>query len=213
MLKIGLTQRVDCIIDRGERRDALDQRWAVRLAEWGYLSIPLPNRAALVDELLTGLGLAGVILTGGNDIADLPGATNTAPQRDAFERRLIERCTACGIPILGVCRGMQMLAAYYSARLVRVDGHVAARHLLKVLRTSVMPLSDRREVNSYHEYAIDPASVNDDLQVVAAAPDGTPEAIVHRTLAQWGIMWHPERGPQDDADARLLHTLFGGMRS
>ena len=120
MLKVGLTQRVEVIQDTNERRDCLDQAWTRLLVDNGYLPIPLPNRVEDVDTLIAELEIDGIILTGGNDLSHLTGATNTAPERDAFERRLLERCADLDIPVLGVCRGMQMMVAHFGGELVAV---------------------------------------------------------------------------------------------
>jgi putative glutamine amidotransferase len=46
------------------------------------------------------------------------------------------------------------------------------------------------------------------LEILATAPDGSVEAVAHRTLPQVGIMWHPERATPDPADRELLARLI-----
>jgi putative glutamine amidotransferase len=212
VLKIGLTQRVEEFAAVGERRDCLDQAWSELLVPLGYLPAPLPNAIADeegVDALVTALGLDGVILTGGNDLADAPGARNAAPERDRFERLLIDVCGRRNLPVLGVCRGLQLLVCHAGGTLVMTRGHAGTRHALRADGGGAMPLSDREEVNSYHDFALDPGSLGRDFEAVARAADGSVEAIVHRRLPIWGIMWHPEREPRDPRDTALLRALFG----
>ena len=209
MLKIGLTQRVEVLADRGERRDCLDQAWTRLLIGRGYHPIPLPNCVEDVDELVAELGLDGVILTGGNDLADVPGATNPAPERDAFERKLLECCAGLEIPALGVCRGLQMIVVHYGGRVCPVRGHVATRHGI----TGCEAFADRVEVNSYHDFGICEDDLPADLRPMARAPDGSVEAVAHQDLPQWGIMWHPERAPQDQQDLVLISRLFDRRRT
>ena len=208
MLKIGLTQRVEILVERDERRDCLDQAWTALLVPDGCWPVPLPNTVRDVSGMIRDLNLDGVILTGGNDLTHVPGARNTAPHRDDFERELLTCCRRQQIPVLGVCRGLQMMVDYYGGQLVPVVGHVATRHPLVVRSPTPMPLTDRDEVNSFHDFGVKDHHLGPELQVVATAPDGSVEAIAHRTLPQWAVMWHPERAPRDERDHRLIQTLF-----
>jgi putative glutamine amidotransferase len=212
VIRLGLTQRVDVAPGHGERRDALDQAWAPLLLENGFLPLPLPNCASDAKLLVAELSLDGVILTGGNDLAHLPDANRPAPERDRFESRLLEVCAERGLPVLGVCRGLQKLVAEGGGTLVRVEGHVAAPHALRASPRSDIPLSDREAVNSFHHMGVHPDGLPPELEAVAFAPDGSVEAAVHRTLPWWGIMWHPERGPRDPRDLDLLRARFAGRR-
>lgn len=208
MLRIGLTQRVEVLPDRDECRDCLDQAWTHLLVNNGYWPIPLPNCVADVTALIEELALDGVILTGGNDLAWLANASNTAPQRDTFERELLNHCAWQGIPVLGVCRGLQMMATHYGSELMRVSDHVANCHAIQVDPSFDEILSDRDQVNSFHEWGLLRDGLGPDLQVVATAPDHTVEMIIHGTYPQIGIMWHPERAPSDERDLSLIHGLF-----
>ena len=213
MMKIALSQRVEVVPDRDERRDCLDQAWTPLLRACGYWPIPLANGVADVEDLVTELGLSGVILTGGNDLGHLPGTKNAAPERDAFETKLLDCCAARRIPVLGVCRGLQMMVAHGGGQVTRVDGHVATRHAISVVNGAGLPITDRPEVNSYHGFGVRPDGLGPDWRVIATAPDGTVEAIAHRHRPQWGMMWHPERPPHDEQDIHLIRALFDGRNS
>lgn len=209
--RIGLTQRVEVVEGRGERRDCLDQAWYAVVRDAGFLPVALPNRAELAADLLEGLDLRGVILTGGNDLADRPGARNAAPERDALERALLVACGERELPLLGVCRGMQLLVVACGGSVVPVAGHVAAPHALELRGgAGSLPLEARELVNSFHDFGVAAGDLPDDLVPLAAAPDGTLEAVAHRHRRQWGIMWHPERAPHDPRDRALVRAVFGG---
>lgn len=193
MSPVIVTQRVAVDPAHGERRDALDQRWWPFLATCGVLPVPVPNDAELAVALAERAGAAGLLLTGGNDIG-------TAPERDATERRLVAWAEARGLPVLGVCRGMQMLLTLAGAALEPVTGHVAVRHAIR--------LGDEpREVNSYHGLAA--RAVAGELEAWGVAEDGAVEAVRHRTRPTLGIMWHPEREePFQAADVALFRSHF-----
>ena len=138
--RIGLTQRADTVPGRDERRDALDQRWAELLDGAGFRPVVIPNLLADPEEFVAELDLALLILTGGNDIDGLAGARNTAPERDAVERSLLEAAAPSRIPVLGVCRGLQSMVHHSGGTLRPVTGHVALvkRSRLKSTRTCAM---------------------------------------------------------------------------
>ena len=104
-----------------------------------------------------------------------------------------------------------MLVHHGGGTLVPCQEHAGTRHGLRVAGTGPMPLADRAEVNSYHDFAI--GELGPDLEAVARAADGSVEAVVHRQLPIWGVMWHPERAPRDEGDARLLRRSSGRRRA
>ena len=112
---IAISQRVDRVPARAESRDALDQRLTGWVRALGALSLPVPN--ALGDDLagwLAALAPTAVLLSGGNDIGD-------SPERDRTETALLRHAEETGLPVLGLCRGMQMMAHYAGDTLVPPD--------------------------------------------------------------------------------------------
>jgi putative glutamine amidotransferase len=206
--RIAITQRVHDLADRAERRDALDQAWTPWLAAGGDEPVLVPNRLDDPVAYVRDLGVDAIVLTGGNDLAHLPGAQQSAPERDATERALLEHASATDLPVLAVCRGMQMLVDFWGGAVTRVDGHVARPHALDLIVDSPWRLRPG-PVNSFHDWGVARDGVPDVLQVLAVAPDDTVEAVAHRELRQVGIMWHAERDPADPADRALLARLTG----
>jgi len=197
MKLIAVTQRVVVDPATGERRDALDQRWPRLLLQCGLVPLIVPNCLRAAQRLAARLPLEGVLLTGGNDLAAYGG---DAPERDETEAFFLRDALAGGRPLLGVCRGMQMIQHFLGVPLVRVEGHVALRHRVRGEGSS-------REVNSYHRLGA--WTSVPDLEVQATAPDGVIEAVQHRRRRVAGIMWHPEREePATAADLALLRSFF-----
>jgi putative glutamine amidotransferase len=190
MLAVGVTQRV-VVSEHGERRDALDQAWAPLLLETGFAPVVLPNRGEGAAALIERFGLDALALTGGNDLG-------TAPERDALEGALLDEARARRLPVLAVCRGLQMMNAHLGGELARVDGHVAAPH---VVLAGGEPYT---EVNSFHDWGIGPTGLADELEALLHAPDGSVEAATHRELPWAGVMWHPERDSPDRALQREI---------
>lgn len=194
---IAVTQRVEYIEAVRERRDALSQEWAGLAEACGFVPLPLPNRLPAVRALLAALPVEGILLTGGNDLAACGG---DAPERDEVERYLIQTALERRIPLLGVCRGMQMVLDYFDTPIQRVEGHIRVEH----------PLDSGDTVNSFHGWGA--AECRSPLVPEAWSADGVLEAVSHGSCP-WirGIMWHPERyhpaRPQDIARIKEVFSL------
>lgn len=196
MKRVFLTQRVEHIESIGERRDALSQEWAALAEACGFLPLPVPNDLPTVQRLLEELPPDGIVLTGGNDLADYGG---DAPERDAVEAWLIDQAVERRIPLLGVCRGTQMLLRRFGTPLQRVEGHVRVEH----------PLTNGDTVNSFHGWGA--VECRKPLAPRAWSADGVLEAVGHQDCP-WihGIMWHPERyHPPRERDLAFIKEALG----
>jgi putative glutamine amidotransferase len=157
-------------------------------------------------------GVHGLLLTGGGDIEPArygaerhPETGPGRPDRDAWELTLVAAALSREIPVLGICRGLQLLNVAQGGTLVQYlpdrvghDGHrpTAGAHGRETV--DVRPgtrLADlvgtRLEVATHHRQAID--RLGRGLQVVATAADGTIEGV-ELTRDGWaiGVQWHPE---------------------
>ena len=189
-----MTQRVVTDPPHATRRDCLDQVWIKFLLECGLIPIPVPNS---VDAALTICErVDGIVLTGGNDLAAYGG---DAPDRDETERALLDLAEQRGLPVLGVCRGMQVIQHRFGSRLEKVQGHVTLRQRISMDGRSV-------EVNSYHNFGA--KEVHPPLVSWAIAEDGVIEAVKHQDRRIAGLMWHPERCQPFAPDDMALFSRF-----
>lgn len=208
MRRIGISQRVDMYSDVGEVRDCLDQRWIKFILSLGYFPIPLPTLSPRdLEDNWRALGLSAVILSGGNNIEDLaPGQLEVSPARDAFERKLLALAIENRLPVLGVCRGMQLINLFFGGTATAIEHHVGGRHRLKRLSDGdFLPT----EVNSFHNFGISRTDLAVNLKPLALDMDGNIEAFTAVGASIVGIMWHPERDePHHAGDIQLLMGLF-----
>ncbi len=205
MKTVAVSQRIDHYPDRKERRDALDQKLSAFLTECGFVPLPVPNGltketagqgAQSLNELenwLATFNPNAVLLSGGNDVG-------SCPDRDRTEKELIEFSAKKNLPVLGICRGMQMMATLAGSSLRKVTGHVRTRHVLEGEGIS-------GEANSYHDMSVDSCPIG--YHILARSEDGEIEAIRHDEYSWEGWMWHPEREERFDVrDVKRLRNLF-----
>jgi gamma-glutamyl-gamma-aminobutyrate hydrolase PuuD len=172
--------------------------------------------------------LDGLLLAGGADLAPAsygaaphPQTTGTRPERDASELALLAAALERELPVLGVCRGMQLLNVALGGTLVQhlpdVVGHeghrgppgVFAEHEVRLEPGSRLAraLDGTVAVRSYHHQGVD--RVAGALRAVGWAPDGAVEALEHDALPfAVGVLWHPEAGE----DPRIFRALVDAAR-
>lgn len=188
------------------------------VAEAGGVPVVLPPvpgiRAveALVDSI------DGLLLSGGSDLhpgyygeEPAPELNVTIPERDEAEMAVLDCALRRGIPIFGICRGMQLLNVALGGTLHQdIPAHLGSRALKHRQETPKWQPTHEVEVregsavagitgcctvkvNSYHHQAV--KDLADGLVVSARSSDGVVEAVEHRELSErWllGVQWHAE---------------------
>lgn len=210
---------------RGRSYHYIDRSYADALVRAGAGAVQLPIQpepAALVARL------DGLLIPGGDDFPPedggrIPDSLDLVPSEQlAFDQAVLEAATKRGIPILGICYGMQLMARAGGGTL---DTHLPsecpeaqchklpadARHAISIEGTSLLAkilAADSGKVNSLHQQAV--RSVGPSHQVVARSPDGVIEAIERRDEpgGRWelGVQWHPEKMSNDSSD-RLFRAF------
>lgn len=212
--RVGITQRVMKHPIYDETMDCLDVNWAKLLISIDILPVPLPlTTADKADEIWRVLKLDGLILSGGNTLVAYADAKDKSDslsaERDAFETSLLKAALSTKKPILGVCRGLQIINTYYGGQLTKVRGHAGTRHQL-FSEDSRTAFQFPGEVNSFHDCAVPYKKLAKDLISLAHDSEENIEAFFHPFDKVLGIMWHPEReNPPMKHDCELIKRHFG----
>ena len=181
----------------------------------GGIPLILPHPCGAGDVRAVAEKLDGILFTGGGD-ADpalygeemLPECSEPDRDRDSFELELFRTAADLGLPILGICRGCQMINVAMGGSLVQdipscVPGAIPhyqtedgseSSHSVDIAKDSLLYGiigKEHLEVNSFHHQAVKVPAAG--LKVSAASPDGITEAVEgSRGSFLLGVQWHPE---------------------
>ena len=234
---IGITatlkQDIDPVADRplGTYVRA-DVDYVAGVLQAGGVPVILPPMAEAAGEMARGID--GLLVCGGSDLdpnyygeEHLPELGRTIPERDAFEMALVGHALGRGMPIFGICRGLQVLNVALGGTLYQDLPSQLHRELIAHRQTTPkwqwtdevqveegsaaaeIVGTQALQVKSYHPQALQDLAAP--LRAVARASDGVIEAIEYRDRSErWilGVHWHAEamRDPQEECPHR---NLFG----
>lgn len=182
---------------------------AVRAAGLDPVPISPAQRRGLED-------LAGLVLTGGGDIGPSlygaephPRTRHVSRERDELEWTLVEEAERKDLPILGICRGLQILNVIRGGTLHQhVEGHKEVEHSVRFepgSQVAVFVGTEDYTVNSRHHQAVN--RLGRGLTVTARAEDGIVEAVEDpRQRFLVAVQWHPEDRP-DTRDANIFSAF------
>jgi gamma-glutamyl-gamma-aminobutyrate hydrolase PuuD len=195
----AVTQRVVQDHRYGEVRDSLSHEWYDFLNAAGFeIVLPIPNRGQSIRSWIKKIKPDLIVLSGGNDVEygqlSLGTPDRLSQLRDETDAALLDVSCSDNIPILGVCRGMQFIYAYFGGQLVKREGHAGTSHEIKYRVPNVSEEDWKTAVvNSYHHYCIGNNLPDGLLSIGNDIIDGTVEALIHQDYPLLGVMWHPER--------------------
>ena len=173
----------------------------------------------------------GFLFTGGHDVSPelygeqpLPQCGERIPLRDRMEQQLLAEALKADKPLLGICRGTQVINAILGGTLYQdlptqmpstLEHHQPPPYDVPVHAVTLeqdSPLYDllkkgHLEVNSYHHQGI--KTLSPQLKKMAAATDGLIEAVfIPGKRFVWAVQWHPEFSYRRDADSRKILSAF-----
>jgi gamma-glutamyl-gamma-aminobutyrate hydrolase PuuD len=199
--RVGLTLRITDAETYAEPRDSISHDWIRCLDAWAMDPVLIPNAVSDPARYLANAKLDLLILTGGDSI----GAT---PLRDRTETILSKTATEIRLPVLGVCRGMQLMCEIAGGQTQEIEGHVANAHEVRIGEPLQQLYGKVCTVNSYHNIGVHRDRLGDGYLLAAEDREGFAEAMVHTDFPNAAIMWHPERDGGQGADRVLIGSMI-----
>lgn len=218
MIGITCMRREMELMSSGMEVYFLDYSYALRVRAAGGVPVLLPQ-LGIEEASAAARNIDGVILSGGDDVhpsayaaADEGVSIDTDLKADLGEIELLKLAVARRVPVLGICRGVQIVNVAFGGRLHQdmlgdsachpfrpevLDEVLAHRHDVEVAQHSRLAGilgSGPRQVNSTHHQAI--SELAPGFTPVAWAPDGVVEAIESEGPGYLvAVQWHPEKLP------------------
>lgn len=205
-----------------QRADLLPTQYAAAVEATGGVPLLLPPTATPGAADAVVARLDGLVVSGGADVepqrygaAAHPRTASWRADRDAWETALLDAAEAIGLPVLGVCRGMQVMAVraggvldQHVPDLVGHEEHSPGGDAFGSVAVTTTPgtrlaalVGDRLAVNCHHHQSV---RTHPGFDAVAHAADGTLEAMeAPGERFSVGVQWHPETA----ADVGLLAGL------
>jgi N5-(cytidine 5'-diphosphoramidyl)-L-glutamine hydrolase len=204
-LKIGISLRIINAENYDEKRDAISHDWPLFLEKIKSNIVLIPNTLTNVEDFLNDIGVNGLILSGGDNIGD-------DKERDDTENKILNFAIKHEIPLLGICRGMQVINKFFNGSIEKNNdsSHVGNSHNITLVNNNIVSLMKKNslKVNSFHNNIITNPNLGKNIEPFAIVDkDKTIEGFFHKTLPIVGIMWHPERDSNND-DQLILEYIF-----
>lgn len=211
------------------KRDTIRTTYVPYIYALGHVPVLIPNNLPDLGAYLDALNIEGIVLTGGGDIHPArfrqtdTHSLDVSLERDRTEWALLDLALERDLPVLGICRGFQVLNVYFGGGLIQdIPSTITSpikhdsekeTHLVMITDPRVEALLDEQEiiVNSHHHQGVTSNLVAPDLAVFAISPaDDLVEGLIHRGRPILAVQWHPERPdcPSCDHDLTLFQTLF-----
>lgn len=206
----------------------LDNRYAQAIVSAGGVPLAIPPIGGPTDLARMLERVDGLLLTGGDDFGTErlglgpihPAANPTPPEQQERDLNLARQAVDLGLPVLGICYGMQVLGLAGGAGLLQhlPDDRPAGReHSGGIIHDAIVEPGSKlgrilgverlRVVSRHHQALTTPPAP---WAVVARDEEGLIEAIERPDLAfVLGVQWHPELSPTGGPDDRLFRGLVG----
>ena len=182
------------------------------------------------DEILEACD--GVLFAGGSDLNPLLYQESPEEKcmkvntvRDEFELKLLTRALEKDIPVLGICRGMQLINVHYGGSLYQDQDEAPEKrlnhavlslpkwhqaHEVKLMKNSMVKELYKKEkiwTNSFHHQLV--KETGPGLHITARASDGTIEALEDKSkYFMMGVQWHPEMMFQEEEEQKKIFKFF-----
>ena len=200
MIRIGITSNIKKYFNG--YIDFIDHYW-VKFFETKKIEYKLiPNSKYLSEKILKKIDI--LILSGGNDVIS---KQKDCIIRNKIETNLINKAIKKKIPILGICRGAQILNIKFGGKISKVKNQMRTRHNIYFYKNDFIK-KKILNVNSFHNYGIKRDDFSKKFEIVATDSDRNIEMFVSKKNKILATMWHPERENNKKILINLINKIF-----
>jgi N5-(cytidine 5'-diphosphoramidyl)-L-glutamine hydrolase len=168
---------------------SLEENWYKYFQNKNINLVPLNSNFQNFKKIIQTKPL-GIVFSGGNDLNFLK-KEKVNFIRDSLEKKILETVLKKKIPILGVCRGFQLIASYFKCKIIKQKGHVKTIHELKINKQIYKHKLKNIKVNSFHNFTVQ--TLPKSFELVVKHKDGSIEIASSKKLKILSLMFHPER--------------------
>lgn len=208
MKNILVTTRTICDLKYNENYFSISHDWINLFKKINIFPILVNQNLTVNKKFLEKNNIQGLILTNGEDVNLKINKNNfIGNKRDLFEIKLINLFLKNKLPILGVCRGHQLINNYFGGNLIKKKGHAGTKHRVNLLKSYIKDYLKTNTifVNSYHNFVIENKNSPRTLNIWAKS-NNTIEGFYHKKFKILTLMWHPERGIKNNFKSIRLIT-------
>jgi len=180
--------------------DFIDHHWLNFFNKKKIDFILLPNKKKLaLQKIKNSKKINFIIIPGGTDLFKKDKISKI---RLDIEKLLIQHSIKRKIPLLGVCRGMQLINHYYGGKLNKVKNHMKVKN--QIFLKDSMFKKKLMTVKCYHTFGINKSNLGKNLKIKAVDNNNNIEMFEHKQKNIIGVMWHPER----ESNYNKLELIF-----
>ena len=206
---IGVTPRI--IVEDGIEKYFVNKNYIEALNSIGFTSTMLVCGTPNIENILDVCD--GFLVTGGIDVhprwfnEEMNGTGSTNEELDIIDKTVIDYAVKHKKPLLGICRGHQVINVFMGGSLIQDIGqhHRNTRHTINTIRNDLLDFDECIEINSYHHQVNKVLAPG--LIEIAKSYDGYNEAYVSYEYPIIGVQWHPEKILNEEPSQKIFNCF------